>query len=168
MIQIFPFPLANFLIYLVVKWVTECFESLFFRVNVLLHWLHLKSFSPVCVLMCLCKSETFLQTQSHCLHLFGSHQCVSSCVSSNLMSLRKCIDIDYTYEASHQYVSSYDFAIYRRKRKNSCIGCKCVAFLLYVSSSFGILDFVKLLRYAHIDCNDVVSPSCVSKYASSE
>ena len=35
-------------IYLVFIWVTECFVRVFFRVNFLLHWLHLNSSSPVC------------------------------------------------------------------------------------------------------------------------
>ena len=75
------FPSTNRPIYLVFIWVTECFVRVFFRVNILLHWLHLNNFSPVCVLKCLCKSETSLQTKSHWLHLFGfSPVCVIICL----------------------------------------------------------------------------------------
>ena len=51
-------------------WELECIHILAGQVDVMLHWLHLFDFSPLCVIKCILKLPACVDAKSHWLHLF--------------------------------------------------------------------------------------------------
>ena len=117
-----------------------------------------------------------------------------SCGSGNVLwgfvSVHKLCHNGCTWKAFPQCASSCDAANDQKKRKCSCTGYICLAFLLYASSSCELSNHqfecwntrtlciceafpqsgffcaaserLNKLKHNHIDCTYVVSPQCVS------